>query len=153
MGYAAIAMSLFQSYGQASAEKAMGEYQNSMAQINARYAEEQAKYAIERGDKEASNFLKNASSLLGTQRVGFAASGVDVSYGSAQMIQQQTRELSQEDAETIRSNAFMEALGYKHQASEYLRAGELSQSTGRGNAIQTMLGGGLRAYNMYKQLM
>lgn len=147
---ALVGLSLAQAYGQARAEMAQGEYQNRMSDINARYAEKRAEKAIEAGEKQAIEYKKKINQTIGAQRTGFASQGVDVGFGSAQDVQKETREVGYRDMEEIRTNAFLEAMGYRQQASEMRRTGQLSLEMSRGAAANSLLSGGIRAASMYQ---
>lgn len=143
------ALTLFGAYSESQSQIAMGDYQNRMAKINAKYAQMQADRALERGDLQATEFLKKSASILGAQKTAYAASGVEVGYGSGRTLAEQTKVLSALDAEEIRSNAFLEAMGYRQAAQETLRGGRMAQSMGRISAAQTLLAGGFKAEKNY----
>lgn len=127
--------------------KEMGAYQKEMADKNAAFAKEQADYAIQRGDKAALEYGKKVNMTVGAQKVAFAAGGIDVGSGSAKAIQQETYAVGREDINTIKNNAFLEAMGYKQQAANYQEQGRMAQ---RGAAIEssaTLIRGGLAAAN------
>lgn len=138
-------LGLYQAYGQAEGARAMGEYQNTMAEINSRNSEMQADGAIKRGKEAADNYKKKVNSLVGTQRVSYAAGGVDVGYGSAQEIQDETREIGARDIATIKNNAFLEAMGYKAESQNALRRGRIAQLGAKNESTNTLLTGGLSA--------
>lgn len=138
-------LQLFQAYGQAQALAAMGDYQKSMSEINARNAELQAKDAIKRGDEAASEYSKKVNQTVGSQRTAYASQGVDIGYGSAKEIQKETYEIGARDAMTIKNNAFLEAMGYKSQAAEMNRAGRMAQMGSKSEAASTLLAGGINA--------
>ena len=138
-------LQLFQAYGQAQSMEAMGDYQKSMSEINARNAELQAKDAISRGDSAAEEYAKKVNQTVGAQRTAFASQGVDIGYGSAKDIQRETYEIGARDTMTIKNNAFLEAMGYKSQAAEMSRAGRMAQMGARSEAASTLLAGGMNA--------
>jgi hypothetical protein len=140
-------LQVVQSVGQARAEYAQSQYQKTMANINARNAELQRRRALELGDKNALQYLKRGNSLIGAQKVSYAASGVDIGFGSALEVFKQTKEMSYQDAEEVRSNAFLESLGYQSQSQAYQNEAIMADYMGRDKAVQTILTGGMRAYN------
>lgn len=144
-GAALAGLSLFSAYNQAEGAKAMGQYQNKMAKINERQGELMAEDAISRGKDAATNYQKKVNQITGTQRASFAASGVDVGYGSAQAIQDQTREIGAADVATIKNNAFLEAMGYRAEAQNASRRGRLALMAGNNEATNTLLTGGIKA--------
>lgn len=144
-GAATAGLQLFQAYGQSEALKAQGNYQYEMSKINARNMEKQAKRSIELGEKSAESYQKKIKSLVGQQKTGYAGGGVDVSFGSARQVQQETMEIGAQDAAEIRNNAFLEAMGYESQAQQTRREGRMAQSGARTAAAQTLLAGGMKA--------
>ncbi len=142
---ASAGITVAQAYGQAEAMKAQGEYQNTMSQINARNAELQADRAVKQGDKNAAAHMGKVNQTIGQQKVAYGAKGVDINYGSAKQVVQETREIGYDDAITIKNNAFLEGMGYKQQAFNSAQAGRIAQSTGESNANATLLSGGIKA--------
>lgn len=138
-------ITLYQAYGQSESVKAMGNYQNTMAKINARNAEFKAQDALERGDNQVGEYRKKNSKLIGSQRVASAGSGVEVGYGSAQQIVNETREIAARDVATIKNNSFLEAMGYKAEAQDASRRGRMYQAAGDNESTNTLLTGGLKA--------
>jgi hypothetical protein len=72
--------------------------------------------------------------MVGTQRAGQAAGGVDVGYGSTVDVQADAKYLGELDAQTIRQNAQREAWGYKVTAVDYRKQAEVTRMTGE-NAL------------------
>lgn len=154
-------------YSQSQAEKAQGEYQTVMFEINARMAEFQAGGAIERGDWESLMVLRKGKRLafavrragrrtVGEQKAAFAAQGIQIDSGSAGDIVTETelaseidqieiRRAAEIDALTIKNNAWREAWGYKEQASQYGTASALTSSAASTRARNTLLTGGMQA--------
>lgn len=132
---------------------------NSEAQIsdyNANVADLQAQDATQRGALDESRFRTTVRATIGSQRAGFAASGVDVGFGSAVDVQADAAKLGELDALQIRSNAAREAWGYEVQAVDFrnrgivqrqegvaqLQAGEAQQTASRFGAASSILGTG-----------
>lgn len=132
-----------------------------LADFNAKVAELQAEDAITRGVEEQQRFRARVRSTIGAQRVGFAASNIDVNYGSAVDVQADAARLGELDVLTIAGNAAREAWGFKMQAEDLRRRGQLAreegvafaeagrvnQTTSRWNAASTLItsGGSLLA--------
>lgn len=131
--------------------------------FGAALGEIQAKDAIARGAQEESKFRQGVRGLIGSQRAGFAAGNIDVSYGSAVDVQAESAFMGELDALTIRTNAAREAWGYRVQGSASggdpgagSRAAEAAmlRLQGKQSAIQsryaiagTLLGFGASLYN------
>lgn len=145
-------------YSQSQAIKAQAAYQKSVAEINSKLADMNAEDALQRGEVEARNYKKQVDQMIGQQRVAFASGNVDVNFGSAKDVQDQTRVQAQRDILTIKSNAFREAWGYKTESINQTAAGQFQQLSGQSQATSTLLTGGmnalsygLKAYDAYKK--
>jgi len=151
-GYSSLAMglSLLGGISQASALEAQGNYQDTIAKINAGFAERNAADAIKRGEKEANQHKQKVGEIVSEQRAGFAAQNIDVGSGSAADVQLGTDLQGIEDAKTIRNNAIREALGYKMQAFDSRNQGSIAKISARGAANSTLLTGGIQALSMYR---
>lgn len=115
------------------AGKAGQEAANSQADLadwNAQVADLQAKDAVVRGAHDESRFREGVNQMIGSQRSGIAASGVDVNSGSAVDVQADTRHLGELDALTIRTNAAREAWGYQVQGQDLRRRAEITRKEG-----------------------
>jgi len=80
--------------------------------FNAAALEGQSKDAIARGKEQEYVFRKQIKGVIGSERVNFAAQGVEVSDGSALEVQEDTARQGELDAIQIRVNAAREAWGY-----------------------------------------
>lgn len=130
-------------YSQSQAIRGAADYESTAANTNARWAELQGEGATKRGEYESQRLLQQARQLIGDQRVAAAAQGVDVNTGSVADAQLQAAELSAADAAQIRNNAFLEALGYRSQASSLRSQGRLAKAAGRTASRSSLLSGGL----------
>ena len=117
------------SYGQYQ----QGQAANAAAKYNAKMAEYSAQDAQRRGEEEAQAIQRKAASLKSSQRVSLAARGLDLGYGTAQDLQDQTDFFGLMDAQTTRYNAARDAWGARAQ-------GTLARAEGRAAAYQGTLG-------------
>lgn len=101
---------------QANAIRAKGKFEESQLQSNAAELESAAAQAKEIGNEDAADVLQQARELEGTQRAQLAASGVDISTGSAAQVLDQTIAFGIEDAKTVKTNAYRQAFGLQRQA-------------------------------------
>lgn len=76
---------------------------------------------------------RKAAAVRGAQRVGLAAHGLDLTYGTAQDLQDQTDFFGQADANTVRHNASKEAWSRRAQGANY---------SAEANATKPWLAGG-----------
>lgn len=88
-------------------------YRANMAERNAAMDRAAAQDAVERGRIEEMRENRRTAQRLGAQRAAMAANGVEVDFGSAADLQEDTRMIGWEDASTIRENAMREAKGYE----------------------------------------
>lgn len=162
-GLAGMGISAYSQWKAGKAEKKAGEAQQRAAEkaadltdYNAAVAELQATDAEERGKIEADKFRSRTRVLVGEQRAGFAAAGVDVGYGSAVDVQADAAFLGELDALTLRTNAGREAWGYRveredletqakiqrEEGAAFAEAGKQRQSAQRWQAAGTLFSGG-----------
>lgn len=143
------------------AQQRAAEKSGDLADFNAQVADLQAEDAIARGQDEEQRYRAKVRQTIGAQRVGFAASNIDVGYGSAVDVQADAAMLGELDALTIRGNAAREAWGFKMQSEDlrargklareegvaYAEAGRVQQSASRWGAASTLVtsGGNLLA--------
>lgn len=143
------------SYQQSQAIKAQARYQSSMLESNRRLADIQAEDAIKRGKDEALKVKRQTKQIVGAQRAAMAAQGLDLGADDALAIQEETRQLGAEDAQTVKNNAWREAWGYRVQAENYSNQATMTSLAAKNEARNTLLTGGLSAarqiagYNQY----
>ena len=136
-----IAMSLAGGMMGAQNARQQGAFQEAMAEQNAAYKEAAAQDAEKRGAVDADRYRRQVGQLIGTQRTGFAANGIDVNSGTAAEIQDDTAAFGEFDALTIANNAAREAWGYRVGAQNDLMNGRMAQSNARSAATGSILGG------------
>lgn len=89
------------------------------ARNNAQVAEYQAQDAQRRGEQDVQDLQRKAAALKSSQRVSLASKGLDLSYGTAGDLQDQTDFFAQSDAATVRTNAAKDAWGKRAQGANY----------------------------------
>lgn len=89
------------------------------ADANARMSQSAAADALQQGAFQAGKLRAQSSQMLGEQKAGYAASGVDVTQGTPLQTMAGTRFLSDLDVQTAHNNAARRALGYQVQAQQY----------------------------------
>lgn len=136
-----VAISLVGGMMGAQNAKQQGAFQAAMAEQNAGYKEAAAQDAEKRGAVDADRYRRQVGQLIGSQRTGFAANGVDVNSGTAAEIQDDTAAFGEFDALTIANNAAREAWGYRVGAQNDLMNGRMAQSNARSAATGSILGG------------
>ena len=141
MGGAQAVSSIGSAYTQSQAIQAQGEYQKAQFEINAKFANLQAKQAIKVGDKTAAEVQADAERMVGRQRAVLAAQGIDINVGSAVDIQEDTRMQAEVAAMTVKNNAWREAWGYKVEAAGFGNQAKMSEMAASNNARATLLTG------------
>lgn len=106
-----------------------------VAANNAKMAEWAAQDAQRRGENEADSIRRKGASLKSTQRAMMAGKGLDISYGTAADIQDQTDFFTQSDIATTRTNARREAWNLRAQGQQAL-------AMGKADALNSMLAAG-----------
>ena len=125
----------------AAAFRQQGEYQQQMYELDATISEFQGGLALERGEKEAERVRRRGNLLLGQQKAGFAGQGVDVGYGSAADVQADGRKAVVEDVLTTKNNAWLEAWGYKVQATQARGKGRMAKIASDAKATNSLISG------------
>lgn len=136
---------LYSSYQQAEAGKKEAEFSAGQSDLNARLARIQADDAIDRGDKEAKSLKGKVGQVVGSQRAGIAAQGIDVDTGSAVQVQDDTKMIGERDMLTIKNNAWREAWGFKVEAQNHSGTAAMTRAAGENRYKNTLLTGGLQA--------
>ncbi len=147
--YSAMGLDLFAGIYQANAAREAGRANKAIDDWNAKVADLQAMDAITRGEWGVARQRRGVQSLVGSQRASFAAQGVVVDQDTAGQVVDQTIQLGEEDAATIRTNAIREAWGFKVQAADQRLRGKLAQAEGDNAAVGTLLTTGARAADTY----
>lgn len=116
------------------------------------YLNRQARQVLDQGEFEDAQLYEQGRQIVGYQRAGFAANGVDVNSGSASRVQESTMNQVAMDAEQVRRNAFNQAFGLITQGNEGIRQARADYRTRRLNAFSSLLTGGSQAYGNYRAL-
>lgn len=132
-------------YAQSNAAKTQGEFQKQQAEQNARLAEMQAKETEEAGEKQSQQHRAKVKALVGSQKAALAAQGIDIGSGSALDLIDQTTAAGEDDAATIRLNAYRQAFGIRQQGANTRNQGQFDYMAGRAESRNTLLTGGMQA--------
>ena len=116
-----------------------GKTAQKVANNNATMAEYAAQDAQKRGEEDAMAVQRKAAALKSSQRVGLAANGLDLSYGTAADLQDQTDFFAQSDAATARTNASREAWRLRAGGEQDRAAGAAARSNANLQAAGTLL--------------
>lgn len=146
LGFGALVSGGAQVYGQikqGEAAQEQGNYEKQIADYNAKVAEEQARDAIALGEQDVNQVSSTVERTVGSQRVSFAAQGINADMGSAADMQRDTRAAGSQDVLTIRNNAARQAWGYRVQAKDYTMRGQMAQRAGDNAAHSSIATAGL----------
>jgi hypothetical protein len=125
---------------QSSANQAKATSQ--IASNNATMAGYAAKDAQVKGEEDAQAVLRRAAAVKSSQRVGLAAHGLDLGYGTAADLQDQTDFFAQTDATTARNNAGREAWRIGSQAQDFRSQASAATYNGNMAVAGSLIGGG-----------
>lgn len=122
--------------------------QKRQAQANQGEANRSAADAMERGNIEQRNLYRQVSRQKGAQRAAMAANGLDIDFGSAADIVDDTDLFAREDAANLARNTRNEARGYQIQAANFATEAKSAKLAARGALVKgvfdmgsTILGG------------
>ena len=144
MGLSAVS-SITTAISQASALKATGKYQSSIANVNATMANMTAKQTLMSGDIAAGNKNLQTREVVGSIKAVQGASGVSVGSGSNAAVATGENLVGTVDEMTIRNNAQRRAFGFNMQAMNDTSEGKFANITASNEAMQSLLSGGLQA--------
>ena len=127
---------------------AYGQYKSAMANaalldLQAKYLDTQAADMLVQGKAAEQDVIEQGRQLRETQKAGYAGQNVEVSSGSAIEVQEQTRDLAQQQADKTQLEYAREAWGLSTQATMTRKQAAVTRKTGRYQAMSTLLGGGI----------
>ncbi|KKN72136.1 hypothetical protein LCGC14_0414220 [marine sediment metagenome] len=138
-------------YGQiraGQAAKAQAEFQADVARNNAITFRAAADDTYDRGEEFETQFRLQAEDLKGQQRAAFASNGILLGEGTALTVLEDTAQLTELDALTIRNNVERQAVGLLSQGNSFLAQSALfsnvaasASGAARLGAFSTLLGG------------
>lgn len=132
---------------QGESQQQMYNYKAQVSKINADINRQNAAWALDKGEKEATQYGMKAAQQRGQIRAAQGASGLDVNSGSAKDVQVSQEKIKDIDMSTIRSNAAKIAYDYEtkavmdeNQAGLDKMGGEYAKEAGEIKAAQSILG-------------
>lgn len=132
----------------AMSANAQAKYERNVAEENRKHEVAAADDARKRGEIEQIRHYRALSQRLGDQRATMAASGLDVTFGSAADLMTDTAMLGYEDSAIIAENTAREVKGYEINAANYTMQGRAAKARGKAALISgaldigsTILGG------------
>lgn len=149
MGYAGLAaLQLYTGTENAKMMQRSARMQERVANINAKYAEEDAYKVLKHGFEEVANYQIKVRDTLGAQRLAMAVNDVDPNFGTAAEIQAETKLTGFLNQVDIMANAQAKVLGLKREARMTRLGGAMARAQGEMNATATRTASFLRAGEM-----
>lgn len=121
------------------AANAQGKYEAKVAEQNARLTAEQARDAKERGQMDAARLDREYAQTAGAQRAAMAANGIDIDFGSAAGVQQDTAMMRGEDRAAHDRNVYNEMRGLDINAANYRSQAQASRMKGKNAMVGSMI--------------
>lgn len=103
----------------ASAAKQGALYEAKVADRNAKLSQENIQDAKTREVREQQRHWRKVAQQMGTQRANFAASGLDLNFGTPADVVDDTLQMGYEDARTISENTRKEVRGFDIETANY----------------------------------
>ena len=140
-------LSAFGAEKSGQSQQAMYDYQAQVARINSQIDKQNADWARNKGEIEATQFGLKSAQQFGQIRAAQGASNIDVNSGSSVRVQDSQRQLTRMDMGQIRANAAKVAYDFDVKSSMDLNqatldtfAGENAKTAGDINAFSSILG-------------
>jgi len=116
---------------QAKAQQKASNYQAQIAQNNAVIAQENVREAQKAGAMEEQRQRVKMAQIVGSQRAGFASSGIDAMTGSAKEVQDSSASLGYQDLLTIRENTKAREKAFHQQSKDFTSQAVMSKFEGK----------------------
>lgn len=129
----------------ANALRAQGHYQKRVAETNAMIAEGQATRAESRGQQTARQIRRQANKVKAEKRALAAAEGQSFEDGDVADSLDETELAAVADVQTAKTNAYLEAWGFRVNARNSAAQGKFAQMSNENQASSTILTGGMQA--------
>lgn len=119
---------------QAETIRENAQLQKRVSDLNAGFADLDAYNAEQAGYTKSARYQEIIDKTVGAQRTAEAANNVDVNFGTAAQLQQETKLTGFLNQLDIKQQASMQALGYKNQAANIRLQGIVGQNNAAGAA-------------------
>lgn len=125
----------------ALAAVSQAEYDQKVAERNAKIFKIQAGQALQRGELDAAQIGREFAQLVGRQRATFASQGFDVSAGDPVRLTEATLEVGRQEQFLAQYNAQLDAWAATEAAVGAIQAGELAKFRAQQSKISGIVGG------------
>lgn len=119
---------------------AQGKYESRMAKRNAAMEVEAAHESFEAGKDERRDFWRKVGATKGQQIASMAANGIDLGFGTAELVQRDTEELSREDARQLYRNIEQRTRGHHINASNFVAEAKAAKARGKAALTSSIIG-------------
>jgi hypothetical protein len=141
------------------AARSQANHDAAVARINAQQEIDAAHDSVTQGQSEAQSFWRKVAQTKGQQIASMAANGIDLGYGSAARLQEDTQMLANEDATNLYHNIEQRTKGHYINASNYVEQAKAAKSAGKAaftsslfSAAGSLMGGFSQAAGMSAKL-
>lgn len=141
-------VSLLASAKQAEDIRGAATFSKDMGELNARNAELDAFKAEQAGYADAARYQEEIDKTVADQRGAFAASDVDVNFGTAKEVQAESKMIGALNILDIKTAASYKARGYLNEANLIRQRGDTGARQGKVDAEATMNAGAINAANV-----
>lgn len=154
--YAALAgLQIVNGLHQAQMMREQSALQQRINEMNAKYAEIDAYNAEIMGETEIAAYQVQIDQTVGEQRAGYAAQDVDVNFGTAKEVQEETKLVGFLNQIQMRRDARAKAMGLRREAGNIrlgsaMQAGQ-SEMTGRSAMMSGVLQAGSTGLSYYSR--
>lgn len=126
---------------------------STAADFNAQESDLQARQEQVRGRQAANQIMDDLIQTLASQRVGFAANGVDVSFGTPKSVGAQTIDLASKKLDIVQSDSLMSQIAARRQAAAYRQESASLLAKGQASARNTKRAGAISAAGQISDLV
>lgn len=127
---------LFQGYGALQ----QGKYEAAVARNNAKMETEAARESIRVGGVEREKFWRDIGRVKGQQNASMAANGIDLGFGTAARVQDDTQALANKDAGELYRNIEERTKGHVVNASNFVSEAKAAKYRGKTAMIGSVFG-------------
>jgi hypothetical protein len=121
---------------------AQGKYESNVAKRNAAMEVEAAHESVEIGKGERRDYWRKVGNVKGEQIAAMAANGIDVGYGTAARLQEDTQSLANEDAENLYRNIGERTRGHHITATNYVMEAKAARQKGKAALVGSVISAG-----------
>lgn len=139
------AFQLIESKNQADAIRRQANFDAQQSEFNAQFLELKKPDIIAKRDDDVLRRESQVRQMIGAQKTTLAAQGIEIDSELGQQLAETEQIIGMEDTESIRNNAWREAMGIDVQASDLRTQAQVSKLEGASKARQVRTAGFLGA--------